>query len=93
MPAMASVSTPAAADELVKVMTLESHESSIKTFPGGIRLNYYVCTSYFPDGKHMTSGSGDKTIRRWDLEAGKEIQEARIVHEQEVYKVAVSRDG
>ncbi|KAJ8582033.1 WD40 repeat-like protein, partial [Rhizopogon salebrosus TDB-379] len=49
--------------------------------------------SYFPDGKQMVSGSVDKTVRLWDLEAGKEIEEARIVREQEVRAVAVSRDG
>ncbi|KAJ8586683.1 WD40 repeat-like protein, partial [Rhizopogon salebrosus TDB-379] len=49
--------------------------------------------SYFPDGKQMVSASGDKTVRLWDLEAGKEIEEARVVREQEVRAVAVSRDG
>ncbi|KAJ8596239.1 WD40 repeat-like protein, partial [Rhizopogon salebrosus TDB-379] len=41
----------------------------------------------------MISASSDKTVRLWDLEAGKEIEEARVVREQEVCAVAVSRDG
>jgi WD40 repeat protein len=41
----------------------------------------------------MISASGDKTVRLWDLEAGKEIEGARVVREQEVCAVAVSRDG
>ncbi|KAG2068091.1 WD40 repeat-like protein, partial [Suillus decipiens] len=45
--------------------------------------------TYFPDGKRMISGSADKTTRLWDLEEGKEIEEARDIHEQEVM---VSRD-
>ncbi|KAG1815641.1 quinon protein alcohol dehydrogenase-like superfamily [Suillus subaureus] len=41
----------------------------------------------------MISGSGDKTARRWDLRAGKEIEKAREVCEQGVHAVGVSRDG
>jgi len=41
----------------------------------------------------MISGASDNTIRLWDLRAGKEIRKARIVYEQEVRAVAVSRDG
>ncbi|KAG2343608.1 hypothetical protein BDR05DRAFT_837891, partial [Suillus weaverae] len=49
---------------------------------------------YFPDGQRIISGSDDeKTTRQWDLQAGKEIEEARDVCEQEVHAVAVSRDG
>ncbi|KAG2128968.1 kinase-like domain-containing protein [Suillus clintonianus] len=51
--------------------------------------------SYFPDGRQMVSASRDGTTRRWDLEVGKEIEEARDVctHWEEVHSVAVSRDG
>jgi WD40 repeat protein len=41
----------------------------------------------------MISGSGDKTVRQWDLQTGKEINEARVVCENKVRAVAVSRDG
>jgi len=48
-------------------------------------------TSYFPKGKEMISGSGDKTVRRWDLRKGKEIEEAREVFEDGIDAVGVSR--
>jgi len=49
--------------------------------------------SYFPDAKRMISISWDMTVRRWDLQAGKEIEKARDVCEGRVFAVAVSRDG
>jgi len=41
----------------------------------------------------MISGSDDKTTRQWDLKAGKEIEEARDICEQDVLAVGVSQDG
>jgi WD40 repeat protein len=96
MPAIASRSTPsAAAGKLIEVTTLEGHKRSFDCPPNGQRVESAcgVSISYFPDGKQMISGSRDKTVRLWDLEAGKEIEEARIVREQEVCAVEVSRDG
>ncbi|KAG1719154.1 WD40-repeat-containing domain protein [Suillus lakei] len=49
--------------------------------------------AYFPDGQRMISGSEDKTVRRWDLQIGKEIEEAWYVCEEGIRVVAVSRDG
>ncbi|KAG2055095.1 WD40 repeat-like protein [Suillus hirtellus] len=49
--------------------------------------------SYFADGERMISGSEDKTVRQWDLKAGKEIESARSVCEGDVWAVAVSGDG
>ncbi|KAG2361764.1 kinase-like domain-containing protein [Suillus spraguei] len=66
---------------LTPVFTLEGHKRSIPSI------------SFLPDGKRMISGSSDKTTRQWDLEAGKEIKEARDTCEQEVDAVAVSRNG
>jgi WD40 repeat protein len=95
MPAIASRSTPsAAAGKLVEVMTLEGHETHVSYLPDGSRLEnlYGVHISYFPDGKQMISGSG-KAVQLWDLEEGKEVEEARVVRGYGVCAVAVSRDG
>ncbi|KAG2335402.1 WD40 repeat-like protein, partial [Suillus weaverae] len=72
-------------------MTLEGHDP--RTHPSGERVHDVSSICYFPDGEQMISGSSDKTARRWDLRAGKEIEEAREVCEQKVYAVGVSRDG
>jgi WD40 repeat protein len=96
MPAIASRPTPSAvAGKLIEVMTLEGCETYVNYLPDGGRLGnmYGVPISYFPDGKQMISGFNDKTVRLWDLETGKEVEKARVVREQEVRAVAVSRDG
>jgi len=66
---------------LPPVMTLRGHKDDVRLM------------AYFPDGKQMISGSHDKTARRWDLQARKEIEDMRNVFEQEINSVAVSRDG
>ena len=83
------------ARELNVVKTLAGHEPYFEDTPGGKRIEaqWDLVISYFPDGQKIISGSGDKTVRLWDLQAGKEIEEARIVCEQEVVQVAVSRDS
>jgi WD40 repeat protein len=77
----------ARADKLPVVMTLEGHG------PAKDSRFTSVSISYFPDGKQMLSGCRDGTSRRWDLETGEEIEEARDVCEQHITAVAVSRDG
>lgn len=47
---------------------------------------------YFPDGQRMVSAN-NKTTRRWDLQSGKEIEEARDLCEEGIRAVAVSMDG
>ena len=50
--------------------------------------------AYFPDGKRMISVFVDQTMRRWDLQAGKEIKpDVRDVCDGNLYVVVVSRDG
>jgi len=61
-------------------MTLKGHKGFIRSM------------AYFPDGKRIISVSYDKTIRQWDLQAGKEIEEVQDVYEGEIYEVVVSRD-
>ncbi|OJA09488.1 hypothetical protein AZE42_10865 [Rhizopogon vesiculosus] len=50
-------------------------------------------SSYFPDGKQIITVSWDKTVWRWDLQAGMEIEKARKVCEYGVRAVAVSGDN
>ncbi|KAG2070909.1 hypothetical protein BDR04DRAFT_1099140 [Suillus decipiens] len=49
--------------------------------------------SYFPNGKQLISGSGDKTIRRWDLREGKEIKKALEVCKNGMFAARASRDS
>ena len=96
MSAIASRSKPPrATDKLIEAMTLVGHERSFYYGSDGKRVGNLigVSISYFPDGRQMISGFGDKTVRLWDMEAGKEIEEARVVRKQQVRAVAVSRDG
>jgi len=78
---------------LKPTMTLEGHaydEPIIGGFPERRQVSFI---SYFPDGKRMVSASYDKTTRQWDLQTGKEIDEARDVCEQELREISLSRDG
>ncbi|MEH2374809.1 WD40 repeat domain-containing protein [Nostoc sp.] len=45
-----------------------------------------------PDGKTAVSGSGDNTLKLWDLETGKEIS-TLTGHNSSVYAVAIAPDG
>jgi WD40 repeat protein len=75
--------------------TLVGHEQFFYyTSDGKRRENQWgPAIAYFPDEQKMLSGSSDKTARLWDLRAGKEIDETRVICEQEVNAVAVSSDG
>ncbi|KAJ8588817.1 WD40 repeat-like protein [Rhizopogon salebrosus TDB-379] len=78
-----STQPAAAAPKMIlpPVMTLEGHNMGI------------ISICYSPDGEQMVSGGWDKTSRRWDLQAGKEIEDVRDVREWAVHAVAVSKDG
>jgi WD40 repeat protein len=52
---------------------------------------FSVCFS--PDGKHIASGSGDKTVRIWDVETGEMVQEPLQGHGDSVGSVCFSPDG
>ena len=45
-----------------------------------------------PDGKHVVSGSGDKTVRIWSLESGQLVRQLDG-HTDRVYSVCVTPDG
>jgi WD40 repeat protein len=76
-------------------MTLVGHERTFYHTSDGERREYNSgpTIAYFPDGQKIISGSADKTTRLWDLQAGKEIEEARVVCEQKVDGVAESSNG
>ena len=54
--------------------------------------DWVMSVSFSPDGKTLASGSGDKTIKLWNLETGKEIGILRG-HNDVVYSVSFSPDG
>ncbi|KAG1868164.1 hypothetical protein C8R48DRAFT_131474 [Suillus tomentosus] len=72
-------------------MTLKGHEE-VRNKKGFVETPI-SSISYLPDGKGMVSASYDKTTRQWDLQTGKEIEEARDVCEQKTRMVALSPDG
>ena len=72
------------ARKLDVVMTLVGHEPYFEDTPDGKRIEHRwgSVISYFPDGHKIASGCHDKTARLWDLQTGKEMEEARIICEQ-----------
>ncbi|KAG2073611.1 hypothetical protein BDR04DRAFT_1094564 [Suillus decipiens] len=80
---------------LKPVVTLKGHKTWYYDFPDREHQEWKFVSSicYFPDGKQMISGSGDNTIRRWELREGKEIEKAREVCENRIRIVGVSKDG
>ena len=60
-----------------------------KTLKGHSDIVWSVAFS--PDGKTLAAGSGDKTVKLWNLE-GKELQTLKG-HSDIVYSVAFSPDG
>jgi WD40 repeat protein len=92
---MAFISTQSTGThKMIVGMTLVGHERSFYYMDGEREETPWgPAIAYFPDGQKMLSGSGDKTTRLWDLQAGTEIEEAWVVGEQEVDVVAVSSNG
>lgn len=54
--------------------------------------DYVYTLAISPDGEIMVSGSGDKTIKIWNLQT-EEIQNTITGHKGEVYSVVISPDG
>jgi WD40 repeat protein len=72
--------SPLSAQEPTLRNTLKGHTELVRS------------VAFSPDGKTLASGSQDKTIKLWDVAAGKE-QATLKGHTHEVYFVAYSSDG
>ena len=55
--------------------------------------NSISCLQFSPDGRHIISGSFDRTIRIWDFETGTVIGEPIEGHSGRVFSVAYSLMG
>ena len=53
-------------------------------------LDYVNSVAYSPDGRHIVSGSDDKTLRIWDAETGAGVGEPLVGQTNTVYSVAYS---
>jgi WD40 repeat protein len=51
------------------------------------------CIAFSPDGKHIVSGSSDKTVRVWDAQTGAPVGDPFTGHSDSVISVAYSPDG
>ncbi|EDR02557.1 uncharacterized protein LACBIDRAFT_393910 [Laccaria bicolor S238N-H82] len=49
--------------------------------------------AFSPDGRHIVSGSDDKTVRVWDAQTGQTVMHPLKGHEDHVTSVAFSPDG
>jgi WD40 repeat protein len=47
---------------------------------------------YLPDGRRVVTGSGDGTVKVWNLENGEQVGTS-MKHAREVWNLAVTRDG
>lgn len=51
-----------------------------------------LCVAFAPDGKHVFSGGGDKTLRIWGVPSGDPVRQ-KIRHAVAVHRLVVSPDG
>jgi WD40 repeat protein len=54
--------------------------------------NSVTTLAFSPDGRWLASGSWDKTIKIWDVDAGREVQ-ALAGHTHHIYSVAFDPRG
>jgi len=72
------------------LQTLLTQESEYNQLQGHTDSVFSV--SFSPDGKTLASGSGDKTIKLWNLETG-QLMHTLQGHTNSVYSVSFSPDG
>jgi RNA polymerase sigma factor (sigma-70 family) len=51
-----------------------------------------TAVAFFPDGKHLVSGSADQTVRLWEVSTGREVRQCKG-HAKAVFCLALSSDG
>jgi len=54
---------------------------------------WVTSVGFSPDGRHIVSGSGDKTVRVWDAQTGQSVMDPLKGHDDWVRSVAFSPDG
>jgi WD40 repeat protein len=62
-----------------QMLTLKGHDLGVSS------------VSFSPDGKRIITGGIDKTVRVWDAQTGKEVQQ--LQGRSDVHSVSISRDG
>ncbi|EDQ98653.1 uncharacterized protein LACBIDRAFT_298368 [Laccaria bicolor S238N-H82] len=55
--------------------------------------DYVTSVAFSPDGRHIVSGSDDKTVRVWDAQTGQSVMDPLKGHDDYVTSVAFSPDG
>ncbi|EDR06801.1 uncharacterized protein LACBIDRAFT_299688 [Laccaria bicolor S238N-H82] len=55
--------------------------------------SWVTSVAFSPDGRHIVSGSGDKTVRVWDAQTGQSVIDPLKGHDDYVTSVAFSPDG
>jgi len=89
---MAAIFACASSGGSTKERGLEVENIDVTVYPQLGHSDKVSAIAYSPDGKHIVSGSYDKTIKIWDAESGREIR-TLSGHTTAVSCVAYSPDG